>query len=215
MKKNEKPTQPTPVDQHSRNKKKVLLSSSFSASAVIHSYTKIDDNIELLFEVVNDSINSVVKGDMSHPESMLIGQAQALQAIFTDLATKAAVQTQLTHYEAFLRLALKAQAQCRSTIEALSTLRSPPIVFANQANISHGPQQVNNGSAAPTAARPVTPQARKENKAMANELLESKNGERLDTRKKSKTGRFNQEMAPMGEIHGTSNRGRKKTVVRE
>jgi hypothetical protein len=42
---------------------------------------------------------------------MLVSQATALQTIFTSLARRAAVQEQLRHYEAFLGLALKAQAQ--------------------------------------------------------------------------------------------------------
>ena len=44
-----------------------------------------------------------------------------------------------------MRLALKAQAQCRATIETLAAMKNPPVVIARQANISNGPQQVNNG----------------------------------------------------------------------
>ncbi len=40
---------------------------------------------------------------------------------------------------------------CRATCEAIAVLKNPP-VFARQANIAHGPQQVNNG-AAPYAER--------------------------------------------------------------
>jgi hypothetical protein len=42
----------------------------------------------------------------------------------------------------FTRLALKAQGQCRATIETLALMKNPPTVFARQANIAHGPQQV-------------------------------------------------------------------------
>jgi hypothetical protein len=52
-----------------------------------------------------------------------------------------------------MRLALKGQAQCRSTLETLVALKNPPVVIAGQANISTGPQQVNNGSA-PAAELP-------------------------------------------------------------
>src|SRR5690606_26950893 len=48
----------------------------------------------------------------------------------------------------YMRLALKAQSQCRTTLETLAAIKNPPVVFAKQANIAHGPQQVNNGSAA-------------------------------------------------------------------
>jgi hypothetical protein len=45
--------------------------------------------------------------------------------------------------EVRLRLALKAQTQCRATVETLATMKNP-VVFAKQANIAHGPQQINN-----------------------------------------------------------------------
>jgi hypothetical protein len=43
-----------------------------------------------------------------------------------------------------LRLqAFKAQAQCRATFETIALSKNPP-VFARQANIAQGPQQINN-----------------------------------------------------------------------
>ena len=44
----------------------------------------------------------------------------------------------------YLRVALKAQAQCRATLETLAEMKQPPTLLARQANIAHGPQQVNN-----------------------------------------------------------------------
>jgi hypothetical protein len=43
-----------------------------------------------------------------------------------------------------MRLALKAQGQCRATLETLAVLKNPPTVFAKQANIAAGAQQVTN-----------------------------------------------------------------------
>jgi len=45
----------------------------------------------------------------------------------------------------YMRLALKAQGQSRATVETLAAMKNPP-VFAKQANIANGPQQVNNSS---------------------------------------------------------------------
>jgi len=54
----------------------------------------------------------------------------------------------LSAMETYLRLALKAQAQSRATLETLAAIKNPPVVFARQANINHGgQQQVNNGTA--------------------------------------------------------------------
>ena len=46
--------------------------------------------------------------------------------------------------ERYMRLALKAQGQCRATLETLAAIKNPPVVFARQANFANGPQQVNN-----------------------------------------------------------------------
>jgi hypothetical protein len=70
-----------------------------------------------------------------------------------------------------MKLALKAQAQCRATIETLAAIKNPP-VFAKQANIANGPQQVNNGSAHPPRAD--------ENTTSPNKLLEQSDEQRLD-----------------------------------
>jgi hypothetical protein len=77
-----------------------------------------------------------------------------------------------------MRLSLKAQSQCRSTLEALAEIKNPkPVAFVQQANIAHGPQQVNNGTAPP----PADPSRAGESEKPPNKLLESQNGERLDT----------------------------------
>ena len=126
-------------------------------------------------EAMLDSVAAVRKGDLSGPEAMLVAQATALNAIFTELARRAAANMgeYIKATESYMRLALKAQAQSRSTIEALAALKNPPVVFARQANIANGSQQVNNHSVAPTS--------RAENsEAVPNELLESDHGKRLD-----------------------------------
>jgi len=57
--------------------------------------------------------------------------------------------------ETYMRLALKAQSQCARTIEVLAAMKNPPVVFAKQANISHGHQQVNNGTNATNTHTPA------------------------------------------------------------
>jgi hypothetical protein len=52
----------------------------------------------------------------------------------------------LPQYQAHLNLALKAQSQCRATLETLAHVKNPPVLFAKQANIAHGPQQINNSA---------------------------------------------------------------------
>jgi hypothetical protein len=49
-----------------------------------------------------------------------------------------------------MRLALRAQGQCRATLETLAAIKNPPVVFARQANINNGGQQQVNNAPAPT-----------------------------------------------------------------
>ena len=124
------------------------------------------------FESLRESVAKVRKGDLAGPEAMLVTQADSLNAIFTELARRAALNIgeYINASERYMRLALKAQAQCRATIETLAALKNPAVIIARQSNISHGPQQVNNGPA---------PRA-DENLNQPNELLEHHVEPRMD-----------------------------------
>lgn len=92
---------------------------------------------------------AINRGDLTAAERMLNAQAVALNAIFGELARRAALNmgTHLGATESYLRLALKAQSQSRATVETLAAIKNPPVVFARQANINNGgQQQVNNGA---------------------------------------------------------------------
>jgi len=78
----------------------------------------------------------------------LINQATALQALFVRLSEKAVGERFMPNLEAFMRLALRAQSQCRATLETLAAIKNPPIVYARQANVTTGPQQVDYRAAA-------------------------------------------------------------------
>ena len=104
--------------------------------------TLVDDLVKQC-ELVGD-------GDLGRAEALLTTQAHTLDAIFHNLARRAApnVGEHPNAAETYLRLALKAQSQCRATLETLAAMKNPqPVAFVRQANIAHGPQQVNNGSA--------------------------------------------------------------------
>jgi hypothetical protein len=129
-----------------------------------------DVKLVALIEALRKSTDQSKAGDLSNLEAMLIGQATALQSMFTNLAQRAVRSQQLKHLESFMNLALKAQAQSRATLSALVDLKYPrQSTFVKQANIANGPQQVNNA----THARKIQPRQ--------NELLEDTNHERLDT----------------------------------
>ena len=149
-------TVPGPADKEAADSKaRIALSSSINGAAVAHEYLKApfgDLDVGALFDCLSDGVKDVWAGDMKRAESMLYGQAMALQAIFTNLARRANAQEYLKHLETYLRLALKAQSQCRATLETLAAIKAGPAIFARQANIAHGPQQVNNGGSGPVRA---------------------------------------------------------------
>lgn len=144
-------------------------------------------------EALNDNVAAVKGGNLSGPEAMLVSQAHSLDAIFAELARRSALNMgeYIEASEKYMRLALKAQAQCRATIETLAALKNPPVVIARQANISAGPQQVNNG----------TPPRAQDSSNRPNELLEHTHEHRLDPGAARTTGSRDPEMVPVEAIH--------------
>jgi len=118
--------------------------------------------VNAIAKTLSLQFGDVTNGNMARPEAMLLAQAHTLDELFNNLARRARNQDQLKHYETFLRLALKAQGQCRSTLETLAAIKNPPVIFAKQANISNN-QQINNGVPAPSQAGEI--------KNRQNELL--------------------------------------------
>jgi hypothetical protein len=110
-------------------------------------------------KVLKHTAQGLNDGDLSAAVTMLSAQAVALNAMFGELARRSSLN--MSQYidasERYMRLALKAQGQCRATLETLATIKNPPVVFARQANINNGgQQQVNNG---PAPAQPIAPPA--------------------------------------------------------
>ena len=90
---------------------------------------------------------AVKGGDLSTAETLLASQAIALNAMFGELSRRASLNMgeYIDASERYMRLAFKAQGQCRATLETLAAIKNPPVVFARQANINNGgQQQVNN-----------------------------------------------------------------------
>ena len=150
---------------------------------------------------------AVNRGDLQAAERMLNAQAVALNVIFCELARRAALNmgTHLPATETYLRLALKAQSQSRATVETLAAIKNPPVVFARQMNVAHGPQQVNNGTApnsTPASAHPG------ETVSKPNELLEemTDGSTQLDTRAAPATGRSNPALEPVGTLDRPAHR---------
>lgn len=85
---------------------------------------------------------AVQGGDLRGLEAMLTAQAHALDVMFTSLAAKAGRQLEAglqKEAESHLRLALKAQWQCRTTIEAINGIKNPEgVKSAKPQRSAHG-----------------------------------------------------------------------------
>lgn len=161
----------------------LLLSSAVQGAVGIQAWSKFMGEVELveLVKELRDRTDRVVGGDMKPIEAMLFGQAMTLQTIFTSLSRKASSAEYLSQLQAHLGLALKAQAQCRATLEALAEIRNPrPVMFAKQANVTSGNQQINNGTM-PDGREMRTGSHAEEIPSPQNELLEQQqHGNHLD-----------------------------------
>lgn len=136
----------------------------------------------------------VQRGEMKRAEALLVAQAHTLDALFSNLALRSRDNARGGYLEAadrYMRLALKAQSQCRATVEALATIKNPPIVYARQANIANGPQQVNNGISPRTRENVIDQSKQSE---VSHELLQDRGTPAL-------AGRVDSQMEALGEIN--------------
>lgn len=185
---------------------RTVLRPTVQAAVTLKEYGKSYGDLDLggLIDTLTEQTRASSDGDLKRAEAMLITQAHTLDAIFNNLARRAINAEYMDNLDRYLKLALRAQSQCRATWEALATIKNPPVAsYVRQANIAHGSQQVNNAPNAPVGA----PRAG-ENPNLQNKLLEEKDGERLDPRTTSAPGRADPEMATLGEVDGAEDRGR-------
>ena len=127
----------------------VALSSYATNGLTTQAFTdKFGDlDIQEVIGVMKGSQAQVRSGDLSLLENMLTAQVFTLNALFNKLAQRSGLNMgeHLGAADTYMRLALKAQSQCRSTIEAINEIKNPSsATFVRQANIGNA-VQVNNG----------------------------------------------------------------------
>lgn len=160
-------------------------------------------SINTLVDDLGKQCELASKGDLSRAEALLMVQAHTLDALFNKLARRAALNMgeYLNAADTYLRLALKAQTQCRATLETLAAIKNPqPVAFVRQANIGHGPQQVNNGRAVEASRA-----GKFENRP--NKVLEHQHGERLDFGAAGPATGANPTLEAVGTVHRPQDAG--------
>jgi len=142
----------------------------------------------LLAELRGQAV-AVNGGSLTRVEAMLMNQATALQSLFSRLAERGMGCNDAVPFECNMRMALRAQSQCRATLETLAAIKNPPVLIAKQANVTTGPQQINNGVPSPRAREIGTEHS---------ELLGADRGERMDTGTAGAAGGSDSPMATVG-----------------
>ncbi len=147
-------------------------------------------------------------GELRRPAELLMAQAATLDNVFNVLARRAGtnLDARPEAAERFLRLALRAQAQSRATLESLGLLLNPrSTAFVRQ---DGGAMQINMAGApgAVPRAHGVTP---------PSELMGGPHGERLDGRATRAAIGGDQALAPVGAGDGAANTGREGNLVAE
>lgn len=181
----------------------IALDPLFGGAALSTTFTKGTfgaTDLTATYEGLIDRAKAVRGNKLGSAEDMLTAQAAALNAMFLELARRSGANMgeYIQAAETYMRLALKAQAQCRATLETLANIKNPPVVYARQANITNGPQQVNNGAAATRAS---------DSTSLQNELLETEHGKRLEPGTAGATIGSDPALEALGAIDGTANGG--------
>ena len=195
------------LSEDERQASLMATSSVFNATAVMHPMQKnlagdkaTSDGVMVATDV---QVQKVQAGDLSEVEAMLMAQAMALESTFASLMRRAVNQDLLEHYQAFMTLGLKAQAQSRATLQALIEMKQPrhAATFIRQANVAHGHQQVNNGvmSGPKDDAGPLSPAGKSED--VGNKLLEVQHGEWLESGAPAAASRVDPHLAAVDKVH--------------
>jgi hypothetical protein len=140
-------------------------------------------DIPQLMAVLKTESERLSEGKSEDVGPILANQALALQSLFSRLTERALSHSHVSNIEAFMRLALRAQNQCRATLETLSSFNKAPTVFAQQANVATN-QQINYSQ---------------------NQLSGDDDELRQDTRAPGAEKAVNPEMETLGEVDGAKN----------
>ena len=184
-----------PDDNRSEKLAAMATAGAFTA-ATMHTYTGAGEALGVteLLAAMRKAGDETVAGDMGRFERVLTNQFLTLDALFNNLAQRSGRQESFKGIEVLMRLALKAQSQARATAETLALMKNP-MPYIRQANIAHGPQQVNNG----------TPTSAGKNQSPPNELLEHQHGNTLDIGATAAAGRADPAMATVEAKHRPTN----------
>jgi hypothetical protein len=202
--------EPKPGRTEAQTMADAIVSPVIMAGVLAHEYSMCGNKCEITDVVASmrDITARVKTGDLTDVEAMLMSQATTLQTLFTFFTHLAKQQTGLSQFQAYMTTALKTQNQCRTTLQTLLELKFPrTTAFVKQANITSGPQQINNG----VKSEPVDTHAQETETEQSKLSLEDTRHEReaLDIRAETTTGGTDKAMETLEPVHRAKKRNRK------
>lgn len=156
-----------------------------------------------LADALEEQVALAKNKDLDQGVGMLVAQAYTLDALFNHLLQKGLYSDYIDHLDSFMKLALRAQSQARSTWEAVSAIQNPLVAgYVKQANIAQN-QQVNNDSTVTNGSRA------REIENQPTELLEEEADEQwMDRRAVAAPERAYSEVEAVGEVDGAEDQRR-------
>lgn len=117
-----------------------ILASSFASKAFGNRCAPLVDRLEVLDEELAKAAN----GNLNLASRILASQAVSLDVLFTEMARRSG--NNMGQYpdaaDRYMRLALKAQSNCRATLEALAKLHQPREQTVRHVHVNEGGQAV-------------------------------------------------------------------------
>ena len=134
------------IEDHAVAIANTALRPAVQAAFTLRECGRLYGKLELsgLVDALTEQTRASGEGNLKQAEAMITTQAHVLDALFNHLTRIAMNAEYLDTADHYLKLALRAQSQCRATWEAISTIQNPPMAgYVAQANIAHN-QQINN-----------------------------------------------------------------------
>lgn len=117
-----------------------MLASSFASNAFANWRAPLFDRLGVL----DEELEKAAKGNLNLASRILASQAVSLDVLFTQMARRSG--DNMGQYpdaaDRYMRLALKAQSNCRATLEALAKLHQPREQTVRHVHVNDGGQAV-------------------------------------------------------------------------
>ena len=117
-----------------------ILASSFASKAFGDRCAPLVDRLEVL----DGELEKAANGNLNLASRILASQAVSLDVLFTEMARRSG--NNMGQYpdaaDRYMRLALKAQSNCRATLEALARLHQPREQTVRRVHVNEGGQAV-------------------------------------------------------------------------